>query len=270
MHLTKEDADLYYKLTWSWQFYVNKKTNEFPDVATLDDYCELSADDKIIIRDLCYDAPELFEEYLQLNPDNFNAEELAIMSQWKNPIQGEFQIERYLKNHAIFIAEDEKVYAVLGLYEGFDELIHKSYLPLLGRTSLLPFKGKIVYDGLMQSYSIHFGAGIKRRLKDIYMRAKQNGRIIDTLEATSKKTKKEIPFKSYQKEMDALKKISKTLRGGANQPPLNSPTFSLLKAAIELSEKSLKQQIDYQEIYKAIRKLDRARNKLVKTLDFMD
>lgn len=270
MQLTKEDADLYYKLTWSWQFFINKKTKEFPDVVTLDDYGALSAEEKIIIRDLCYDSPKLFEEYLQSNPDNFNAEELAIMSQWKNPVQGEFRIERYLKKYAIFIAEDEKVYAVSGLYDGFDEMVHKSHLPLFCKTSLLPFKGRIVYDGLMQSYAIHFGGGIKSSLKDIYMRAKQNDRIIDSLETTTKNIKKDVPFKNYHKEMDALKKISKTLRGGANQPPLNSPTFSLLNAAIELSEKSLEKQVNYQEIYDAIRKLDRVRNKLVKTLDLMD
>jgi hypothetical protein len=192
------------------------------------------------------------------------------MSQWKKVVQGKFHIERYLKKHAIFIAEDNTVYAVSGLYEGFDEMIHKSYLPLLCETSLLPFKGKMVYDGLIRSYSIHFGSGIKSSLKDTYMRAKQNGKIIESFEAKLKNIKKEIPFKHYQKEMDALKKISKTLRGGANQPALNTPTFSLLKATIELSEKSLEKQTDYEEVYKAIRKLDRARNKLVKTLDLMD
>ena len=183
-------------------------------------------------------------------------------------MQGKFHIERYLKKHAIFIAEDSTVYAVSGLYQGFDEMTHKSYLPLLCETVLLPFKGKMVYDGLIKSYSVHFGGGIKSSLKDTYMRAKQNGKIIESLE--SKNIKKKTPFRDYKKEIDALKKISKTLRGGANQPALNSPTFSLLKAAIELSEKSLEKQTDYEEVYKAIRKLDRARNKLVKTLDFMD
>ena len=270
MNLTKEDADLYYELTWSWQFFINKKTKQFPDIATVEDYCDLSVEDKIIIRDLCYERSDLFEEYLQSNPDNFNAEKLAIMRQWKTPVPGKFRIERYLKKHAIFIAENEKVYAVSGLYDSFDKIVHKSYLPLMCKTSLLPFKRKIVYDGLMQSYAIHFGGGIKSSLKDIYMRAKQNDRIIESFEDTPKNIKQTVAFKNYGKEIDALKKISKTLRGGENQPPLNSPTFSLLKAAIELSEQSLEQQIDYEEIYKAIRKLDRARNKLVKTLELME
>ena len=270
MHLTEEDADLFFELTSSWQFFINKKTKEFPDVVTLYDYRDLLAEEKIIIRDLCYDNPALLDEYLQLNPDNFNAEKLAIISKWNNPVQGEFHIERFLKNHAIFIAEDEKVYAVSGLYSGFDEMVHKSRLPLLCKTSLLPFKGKVVYDGLMTSYAVNFGGGIKSSLKDIYMRAKQNDRIIDSFEATSKNIKKDVSFKSYRKEITALKKISNTLRGGANQPPLNSPVFSLLKAAIELSEQSVEKKVDYEEIYNAIRKLDRARNKLVKTLDLME
>lgn len=270
MKLTEEDANLYFKLTWSWQFFVTQKLQLFPDVTTVEDYRELSADEKIIVRDACYEHPQLLDKYLKSNPDDFSPEELAIMRQWKNPVQGEFRIERYLKNHAIFITENEKVYAVVGLYMGFDEMIPKNRLPLPCQTSLLPFKGKIIYDGLMKSYSVYFGGGIKSSLKKTYIRAKQNGRIIDSFEETSKITKKELSYKSYNKEINALKKISQPLRGGTNQPPLNSPAFSVLKAAIELTEQSLEKQTDKDEIYKAIRKLDKASNKLLKIIELME
>ena len=57
----------------------------------------------------------------------------------------------------------------------------RSYLPVYIKTVLLPFKDKIIYDGLMQTYNIHFGGGIKRSLKETYMKAKQNGKIITSL-----------------------------------------------------------------------------------------
>ncbi len=270
MKLSTEDAELFFNLIWSWQFFVNQKTNELPDVKSIDEYKVLSAEEKIMIRELCCSLPDLLDEYLTINPDNFDAEKLAIMAQWKQTVSGKFYIERYLKKHAIFISEDnEKVYAVSGLHDGFDEMLHKSYLPLYCETSLLPFKGKLVYDGLLSSYNVHFGGGIKRSLKNVYMKAKQNGKIIDSFDKKPKPVKK-TPHKSYTKEINALKRITKPLRGGANQPPLNSPTFSLLKAAVEVSEQSLNKSLDNGKIYAAIRKLDRARNKLLAVIDRME
>ncbi len=34
------------------------------------------------------------------------------------------------------------------------------------RTVLLPFKGRIVYDGLLAGYNVTFGGGIRRRLRN--------------------------------------------------------------------------------------------------------
>lgn len=270
MHLSNEDASLFFDLTWSWQLFVNQKTLKIPEALTAEDYQECSMEEKMVIRDLCYDSPDLLDEYLKVNPDNFSAEKLAIISLWKEPIRGKFYIERYLKNHAIFISEDDKTYAVLGLHSGFDEIIHKSHLPFLIEVTLLPFKGKVVYDGLVNTYNVHFGGGMKSSLKDVYMRAKQNDKIISSLEGKPKSIAKKTPHKDYTKEINALKKVTQTLRGGATQPPLNSPTFGLLKAAVELGEVSLEKELEVEKIYSAIRKLDRARNKLVTILGRME
>ena len=78
------------------------------------------------------------------------------------------------------------MYGVLGLFQGFDEVVPRSHLPLYIQTVLLPFKEKIVYDGLFRTYNIYFGGGIKRSLKESYMRAKQNNRIIESFEPTKK------------------------------------------------------------------------------------
>ena len=46
------------------------------------------------------------------------------------------------------------------------------YLPVLTQTMLIPFKGVIVYDGLMTSYNISFGPGIRRNLNEDFKEAK--------------------------------------------------------------------------------------------------
>jgi hypothetical protein len=56
-------------------------------------------------------------------------------------------------------------YGVLALSQPFEDLIGP-HLPVLTRTVVLPFKGVIVYDGLMSSYNISFGPGIRRGLNE--------------------------------------------------------------------------------------------------------
>src|SRR5262249_50205661 len=55
------------------------------------------------------------------------------------------------------------------------------YLPVLTETVLLPFKGMIVYDGLMTSYRISFGPGIRRSLNESFKEAKARHGIVTTL-----------------------------------------------------------------------------------------
>jgi hypothetical protein len=168
-----QDAKLFFDLMWALQYFVNQKLKILTGVKSLDDYAECSTEEKFEVRKALYADTKLIDSFVQENPQNFSKKKLSIVSNWKKYIEGDFHIERFLKRYAVFIKGTD-VYGVLALYQGFDELIHRSHLPLYVKTVLLPFKGKIVYDGLFQAHNIYFGAGIKRELKESYMRAKQN------------------------------------------------------------------------------------------------
>ena len=49
------------------------------------------------------------------------------------------------------------------------------------KTTLLPFKGRIVYDGTVENYNITFGAGVRRRFNDSYKEAKARFGIVTSL-----------------------------------------------------------------------------------------
>ena len=87
-----------------------------------------------------------------------------------------------LKKHAIFISQDKRadVFAVKCLYSSFEEMIGP-YIPALVETVLLPFGNEIITDGLLQSYNLIFGSGIRSELKEIYDDAKERDAIITTL-----------------------------------------------------------------------------------------
>jgi hypothetical protein len=272
MNLSREDASLFFELMWSLQFYTNHKIGLNPEVTSVEEYCDLSQEDKLTVRDRLFEQPSLIDSYVNANPDNFDPKKLSIVKSWKNFVKGEFYLERYLKNHAIFIS-DQGIYAVQSLYKSFDEMFHKSHLPLYHNTVLLPFKGKIIYDGLMESYRIHFGGGMKRSLKEKYMKAKQNDHIVTSLEKTrlhivGKTTQPQ--GKDWSSELKQLEKIAKKLKGGLDQPVINTPVFSLIRASIELANQAITESSSPKQLDKQIDKVFKAANKVDTIITRMD
>jgi hypothetical protein len=275
MKLPQSDVDLFFKLVWSLQLFANAELKIAPKVKTLDEYFELRQETKHEIRERIFDQPDLIDQYVTRNPDNFSDDDLNIVRQWKKFIRGDFYIERCLKKYAIFIKDDD-VYGVLGLHDGFDEIFPKGYLPVYIRTVLLPFKGQIIYDGLLEGFPILFGGGIKRSLSETYMRAKQNGRIITALEQGSEASERpwaatdENDSQKWINELEQLQLIAKKLKGGSGQPVINTPVFSLVKASIGLANKAVTEPEDLDALLKELRKVQRAARKIENTLYRMD
>ncbi len=266
MNLNTEEAELFFELTWALQFFVNRKKEIIPGIHSIQDFKELPQERRFLVREALYESPQLIDAYVAENPDQFDNERLEIIKQWKDFISDDFYIERYLKKYAIFIGANGKVYAVLALHQDFDEMFPRNYLPMYVKAVLLPFKGHVIYDGFLQSYNVHFGGGMKRSLKESYMRAKQNEKIIHTLEEdqiTDHKTvKSEVRAKDWSKELEQLRRIAKKLKGGAGQPVINSPVFSLVKASIELADHAVFDSSDVSALIKELRKVERATNKI--------
>ena len=82
----------------------------------------------------------------------------------------------------VFLTDEEPVvaYGVVALFDPFEDVIGP-YLPRMIKTTLLPFKGRIVYDGLVTGYNVFFGGGIKRRLNESYKEAKERFGIVTSL-----------------------------------------------------------------------------------------
>ncbi|MDM8538637.1 hypothetical protein QUF70_17925, partial [Desulfobacterales bacterium HSG17] len=266
MKLSDLDADLFWELMWGLQFFVNRKLKIVKNVPGIADYIsDVSQEDKMKVRESLFKDSKLIKQYVKRNPDRLSEDKLEILSKWEKPFIGDFFIERFLKKHAIFIS-DPDVYAVVGIKDGLDEMFHKSQLPHYTKAVLLPFKGKITYDGLLFGSRMFFGSGIKRRLKEVYMAAKQNDRIIETLELEAKpkpeKTKKIQASKQWKPEIEKLAAKAKKLKGGKDQPAINTPAFSLVKASLELARAAVSDPDDVDTLYDCLNKVDRAGRKV--------
>lgn len=255
---------------WSVQFFVNQKLKILPAIHSKSDYAALSQDDKHKVREALFENPELFQDYLAINPDKFTSDLLDIIEQWQYFIRDTFVIERYLKKHAIFIGNGA-VYGVLGISESFNDMFPKSHLPVYVKAILLPFKGSLIYDGLLESYGVHLGSGVKQDLKEQYLHAKQTGQIITALdhgEPEQLQDHEQCRIKSvdWSKELDQLSTISKKLKGGMGQHPINGPVFSLVKASINMAQYTIEHPDDSETLFKDLNRVERAINKIEDTI----
>ena len=96
------------------------------------------------------------------------------------------------------------------------------------------------------------------------MKAKQNNRIIESLDPTQKGTQKKKmgkPFKNWLPELNELAGKAKKIRGSSEHPAIYSPAFSLVKASIEFAQLSVSDSSDLDHLYKSLRKVERALSK---------
>ena len=97
-------------------------------------------------------------------------------------MSGRFIALRQLKNHIILLACDEKTaaYGVTALVDPMEQVIPKP-LPAMIETVLLPFHGKIIYDGIVSTFNVAFGPGSRRGFEERFRTAKVSGGIVTSL-----------------------------------------------------------------------------------------
>ncbi len=187
MILSTEDKDLFYRLNWSLLFYVNKK---YPVINGIDtpDFKNQDLNKVLEIHEKIFANTGLIDAFCAENPFNFILGELDIIKSWKNFVKGRFFIVTHLKNHTVFLKDDEqKAYGVIGLIDEIED-ITPPYVPSLVGTVLLPFKGKIIHYGLFQFHNIRFGSGIKKDIQAKYQTAKSKFGIILSLDTPISET----------------------------------------------------------------------------------
>ena len=183
MRLSREDGLLFYKLYPALLFYANQKLKVVDEMACgIEPYLAVPAEQRLKVRNALHAHQELIDGFVRENPANLAPDELAIVSDWKNALVGTFYIFRYLKQYTVFLDDRSppRAYGVIAVADPIEELLGE-HLPILTQAVLLPFKGKIIYDGLLASYRVSFGPGVRKRLAETYKRAKESDGIIASL-----------------------------------------------------------------------------------------
>ncbi len=103
----------------------------------------------------------MLDAFLSENPARLSPEELRVVEGWKNHRKGEFYLVEHRRAHSLFYdPKAGRVFGVVALKDPFEELVPLDP-PVLLRALLLPFDGRITYDGILNYFPIHFGGGMR-------------------------------------------------------------------------------------------------------------
>jgi hypothetical protein len=250
MILTPEETELYYKLHWALLAHTNRRLGIIPNITTIDDTLALSTAEKMDIREALYEDPDVMESFVTENPEGFSADEVAIIASWRHRVSGNFYIARYLKRYTIFLSttKPERLYGVLGLLDPIEDIFAGRPLPIYIQAVLLPFRDKIIYDGLLSTYNIYFGGGIRSSVKDTYNRIKRREGFVEQLVGPDGEPKVKTsldrrtprkPPPDWKPVVDEIVTQAKKIRRTAT--PAQSAAASLLRAAAKMSQTTLYQ-----------------------------
>ena len=174
MILTPADSTRYYQIWWPLLTFVNAQQNvvdDFPE----DPYLEgVNPQVAVKIRNVLWKSPDLLDDFIRANPAGLPQQDLQLAASWKHRLEGRFVMMRHLKKYSIFLRQEEPptAFGVLGIMSPFEEIIERS-LPIMVEAVLLPFEGKIIFDGLLSAHNVYFGPGYRRNFNNAYRTAQE-------------------------------------------------------------------------------------------------
>ncbi|MGQ9592418.1 MAG: hypothetical protein ACUVYA_19230 [Planctomycetota bacterium] len=183
MQLSAEDAQTAYRLHWALMAYANRHARVVPRDVAPEDIGREPMERVARLHEAWQKNPHILEEFLAKNPADLSPDELAIVASWRHRVSGTFVILRYLKPYAVFMSQEKEphLYGVQSLHDSFQALMHGASPPIMVRATLLPFRGRIIYDGILGLYSITFGPGLRARFARDYKRLRGREGIIEQL-----------------------------------------------------------------------------------------
>jgi hypothetical protein len=271
--LPAADAALFIRLHVALLVYVNRQLGLVPGIDSKEAFLASSLEDKLKIRDAMAANLPLIDSFVAESPARIPPDELALVEAWKQAVVGRFYVFRYLKRYTVFLEDTEppKAYGVLGITQDIEDLFMQAP-PVFVTTVLLPWRDKITYDGLLHSYNVSFGPGIRGRLNQTYQKIKATTGIIETLggpkgeQPVARRPKKRGP--SVEELLTTLDQIEQEI-ARLKTPELSTQrsAFGVLRAAVDLTRSAVDEQADMDEVVRAGRRLNSAVNRLYTALD---
>jgi hypothetical protein len=174
--LTDTEIKLFYRLYFGMLTFANKKHGAVPSIKVLDPVKGVNPTDVQKIKTALWADSETVDEYLAQKDLAMPADERVIVEGWrKGFIHGRFIVIKQLANYAVFMrssGNEQGLYGVIGLTTPIDKMFPKEALPLMTETTLLPFLGRVISDGVYIAYTVTFGVGLRKSFLEEYREIK--------------------------------------------------------------------------------------------------
>ncbi len=165
-HLCKNAADLYYKLYFALLDYTNKKQGICPKLKKIYKQEGLDVTELKPINDYLWEHKEIIDEFIEKNDYNFNEEELGIIKGFKSAVTSNFfVVVGFEKEYTKILSPDEgKLYMVKGIRVDLDKIINSKTLPTVISTTLLMFKGNIIFNSFLAPMNATLGNDFNKQI----------------------------------------------------------------------------------------------------------
>lgn len=260
MTLSDADADVFFHLWSCVDAFVSRRTGVDEDVQTPEDAHEAGPVQLGPIRAALWRERALLHAFIAENPDGLSDDELAVVGAFQHAVPGKFYVERVLKAHAVFVSTTtRRVYLVGGLRDRIDDLLASARpvgFAAVVDTVLLPFRGGIVWDGVVGLHNVSFGPGVRERFRDAYLTAKERGEIFSVLDGAPRTPA--APKKGPDRRPAVAEVVRAVEQLGKPDTALQGAAFRLLKPCAQLALSTLDERLDEDEIVSQLRAVRRA------------
>ena len=262
----------FFLLMAALDLYTNRRLHLLSGVDDLEAMNAIGSDQRYKIRTEMWKDIGFIDEFIRTNPSGLDERLLSDARLLHHAVQGQFFCERILKQHAIFISMGSPVcvYAVQGLSQRIDELLNRVQplgVAVMLNAVLLPFRGRIVWDGLFSVLPVTSGAGIRRIFRAHYTQAKEAGAIVTRLgnEWGSKvrSSKPQPPDPCLPASVGAILLAAEGL--GKSNNAFRNATLALLQASAKLAQVALED--DHFATTDAMKKAEQASRKVARAYD---
>lgn len=182
MLLSIEDRKLFFKLNLGLLHFSGRIARVIPEDTDFRQFSKLDIQVKGECRKVLWENEYLIDEYIAYTGDDLTEAEIKILEGFKRKVSGDFVILKCLTNYAVFLnIESNGFYAVKALSDPFTHILPR-FPAIVSEVVLLPFMGKIIYDGFFYPTEIYYGTNLKDAINAEYKEAKKNRAILEQID----------------------------------------------------------------------------------------
>jgi hypothetical protein len=230
MNLSTFQINRFYEIFIPLLKFVNQKAKTLPEHVLKSLENSYNAQAASELRDVLWTNAWIIDKFVKENPNQMSPENLQTVRGWKNFRYGDFTVGKIIRGRGLFMAHDDPkdYYFVCPLMTPFDQLLPE--IPIIVRTAIIQFENVLICDGLISSYAVSFGPGLRAMINEWYINAKELNTIRTSLNPSSPLTEREKQNQNEKTNKSVLRYFKKYSRDDGRSDKITDRDCETAKA----------------------------------------